>query len=176
MNFLRFVILFGIALLVIKQLQPQKSNEQHMVTSLIIAILAYIVMFFYYKEQFHFEVTPYKKSCILDNRWRCPQCCPPGFNGMNIGFEYTSDTDRMNECPLGPYRNIKVNPSEYDQLGQTWDYGLGKESFCQSCGSDHNKLDQTWEDQPAYEAYCQSCGSDHNKLDQTWEDQPEYEA
>jgi hypothetical protein len=155
MNFIRFVILFIIALVVLKQLQPQKSNEQHMVTSLFVAIIAYIVMVFYYKEQFHFEVTPYKKTCIYDDRWKCPQCCPPGFNGMNVGFEYTSDTDRMNECPLGPYQNIKANPSDYDKLGQTWDYGLGKESFCQSCGagSDRKKLSQTWAEQPAYEAY-----------------------
>lgn len=40
-----------------------------------------------------FEITPWKKTCLDDNPSPC--CCPAGFNGRHIQFEYTDDADRL---------------------------------------------------------------------------------
>lgn len=46
-------------------------------------------------EKFAFEVTPWKKTCLSNDP--CPRCCARGYYGQGIDFDYTSDTDRMNQ-------------------------------------------------------------------------------
>lgn len=51
------------------------------------------------REWFHFEVTPWKKTCLMDGAGRCPQCCERGFNGGGQAhFEYSGDAERMLGC------------------------------------------------------------------------------
>ena len=67
-------------------------------------------------EMFHFEVTPWKKTCLSDHP--CPQCCSSGFHGQPVEFEYTSDADRMNAsltCAHQP-SGAKNNPDDYQTL------------------------------------------------------------
>jgi hypothetical protein len=47
------------------------------------------------KEKFHFEVTPWKKTCLGNDP--CPKCCNRGYMGQKVNFAYTSDVDRMND-------------------------------------------------------------------------------
>ena len=173
MKIIQFAIVFIISLFLVKQLQPQQTQQNHMITAFLISVIASFTLASYNNELFHFEVTPYNKTCISNDR--CPQCCPPGFNGMRIGFEYSSDEERMNNCPHRQPSNLKSPVSDYDKLGNTWDYGMQKESYCQACpsGSGHKQLDQTWANK---ESYCQACpsGSGHKQLDQTWANKESY--
>lgn len=70
----------------------RKSNNSLQVafkSILIVLGIVYITDFIKTFEFFTFEVSPWKLNC--------PRC-DPGFNGQNVGFEYSSDTERMNQC------------------------------------------------------------------------------
>ncbi len=71
-------------------------------------------------ELFHFEVSPWKTTCLNDAGKRCPGCCLPGFNGQAINFEYTGDEERMNASLGGCNSNYpplgKNRVSDYSMI------------------------------------------------------------
>lgn len=108
-------------------------------------VIVYLVDLIKYSEAFHFEVSPWKKTCLSNHPERCSDCCLPGFNGQPLGFHYISDTDRMNSCSEPSIDTIVSNdPKTHASLAET--YGV-KEGY--GCGKTH---------QPSVEGYCGSCG------------------
>lgn len=131
------------------------------------------------QESFHFEVTPWKKSCLLDNP--CPQCCSHGFYGQRLNPDVgrTSDVVLQNDsvtCAMkrDPANLFKNRVNDYEALGQTGlegmcvsgcrsgcDYKL--EGYCTS-GCDNVQLKATGTDLSGSnyngtETYCSSgCG------------------
>jgi hypothetical protein len=87
--------------------------------SFVISIYLYMLYNSVPREYFHFEVSPWKKTCLNDrigcNSNRCPQCCSRGFNGRDVRFEYTPMEQRMDiscPCPDGP----ENYPHDYARL------------------------------------------------------------
>ena len=68
-------------------------------------IVTYYLIFPTSKDNFTFEVTPQKKSCLATPYHYyppsdlCPYCCPRGMRkGIPINFEYSGDAERGNPC------------------------------------------------------------------------------
>jgi hypothetical protein len=143
---------------------------------LIGAVLVGILLVFLYfvkVENFHFEVSPWKNNCLRsDAVTQCAKCCPKGFFGQNVNFEYISDTDRLNQCLVNEHPiNTPNRINNYEMLSRY-------ENYCGSCQkNDHKNLSGAWDQQPVNEAFCGTCQrNDHKSLDQSWNTQPQYEA
>ena len=183
---LRFIILFVITLGVLKKTQPYAPESTLLLKALVVAFIANIVLGYVMKENFFFEVTPWKKTCLGNDA--CPQCCPKGFgSGMNVGFEYTSDTDRLNECRASKPFYGKNRVTDYENLQQTGvlntegycgDCGIVNwntaEGYCQNCpsGNQYYDLQQTY-NKDSLESYCNGAcasasGADFSSLASTW--------
>lgn len=118
-------------------------------------------------EFFHFEVTPWKKTCLNTPGNRCPQCCAPGFYGQKIGFEYSGDKERL-ECPnrCCPFTPLKNRENDYLDLKDSW---ASQENYgcAQGYANHYASLHNSWEaDNYAVnnaennaENFCGSCGS-----------------
>lgn len=112
-------------LYVAKQPKENKTYASIVVISLILFIIYQMVQT---REGFHFEVTPWKTGCLGTqfphespaSSPRCAKCCPHGYRGMNIGFEYASDKERL-ECGDRECSKLKNNPDDYYNLQ---DYNL----------------------------------------------------
>lgn len=91
-----------------------------MINGLIGASIALGLIYYFTleKEGFHFEVTPWKKTCLGDNP--CPKCCNRGYMGQNVSFAYTSDVDRMNDSlTCGERKPVaQINNQNFYKLGQ----------------------------------------------------------
>ena len=78
----------------------------------------------YFKEEFHFEVSPGRKKCLFQKDRLCPAsgsspyCCGVGFYGKPHGFKYTPDCQMGQKCPKGcpPKKECKPNIN-YTTLG-----------------------------------------------------------
>ena len=75
-------------------------------------------------ELFHFEVTPWKRTCGCGcGGGGCGGC---GCGGQGMNFQYTGDAERMNAVGCGGcYRTdpsvlLKNHVNEYDILGSTY--------------------------------------------------------
>jgi hypothetical protein len=44
-------------------------------------------------ENFRFEVTPWKKTCLGYGTERCSSCCKAGYHGKPVSFNYCADAD-----------------------------------------------------------------------------------
>jgi hypothetical protein len=112
-----------------------KNGKPHQWTVFIIAIIfALLAWLIFYlmkicgtKQGFHFEVTPSKTQCMWANWKHCPpnvrqgiRCCPKGFYGRPIGFEYSPDWSRGNPCLAGCPKCTPNNPHSFSKLDQTY--------------------------------------------------------
>jgi len=72
-------------------------------------------------ELFHFEVTPWKQTCLNDHPGRCNGCCLPGYNGQAVNFAYTGDSVRhsCNPTPVNP-EFLKNRVYNYSSLDHTY--------------------------------------------------------
>lgn len=68
---------------------------KYAVITVVLLFLLYLYKRGYY-EYFHFEVTPWKKTCLNDDPYRCPQCCSRGFRGQNVHFYREGDAAMLN--------------------------------------------------------------------------------
>lgn len=60
-------------------------------------------------EMFLLEITPWKKTCLDENPSEC--CCPRGFNGQDVMFEYTNDADRLKCGNLTAQQMMSSSPA-----------------------------------------------------------------
>lgn len=74
--------------------QSTKSTTCQLIMLTAIGFVLYSI--FAQSEMFMFEVTPWKKTCLFGPR--SDHCCPRGWHGQNVMFEYTNDADRLNNC------------------------------------------------------------------------------
>lgn len=117
-----FIILFIIAMIEIILLKRPITKRTY-VSVIVISILFFILYKNNVKENFHFEVTPWKKTCLStaypndtpDSNFRCKTCCPYGYNGLNVRFDYASDKERL-ECGQRDCSKLKNNPNDYCDL------------------------------------------------------------
>jgi hypothetical protein len=115
--------------------QSQKSTIQKVAESWVMAwIVVWIALQLApadQKESFFFQVTPWKRTCGGLRQYRCPQCCPRGFPGIPVGFEYTGDRERMNmqvrepgtegACPIRSRESLLPNrASSYATQSETY--------------------------------------------------------
>ena len=122
MNLFLFLIILFFFLSMRKSATGTAMGEKPLQWSCCFALLAYLFFLLLFlipsirpAESFRFEVSPEKK---------CRQCSR-GFNGMNIGFEYTGDAERMEiskNCMLASRAE-----DEQEQLVE------GFEGGCSSC-------------------------------------------
>lgn len=130
-------------------------------------------------ESFHFEVTPWKKTCLNDHPYRCNGCCLPGFNGKAINFAYTGDAERMNMAAAGcterdPNSLLKNHANDYSHLGNTYGSveGYSLEGYHPKSGSTYGTLGSGYTARttfPILEGYnCgveeEYCGASHNDV------------
>ena len=115
------------------------SSNRFSVVKIFVSLIFALTILYVYKylmyEMFHFEVSPWKKTCLFSHPHRCQGCCMPGFNGRPINFEYTGDAERMNmqtEGCYGPCNQsfLKNNPDSYSSLGDTYGNRQVSEPYC----------------------------------------------
>jgi len=105
------------------------SSSTSYLPFLLLAVSGLVGYYIFRREMFHFQVTPWKTTCLRAPSKRCPQCCRAGFNGQPVHFEYTFDAERMNAqingqctemnqaaCDSG----ITQTQRAYVTLGNTW--------------------------------------------------------
>ena len=119
------LFIFLVLFLYYSNLFPATTTNTKLNKSIFWALFLFIIYTNYFSvESFHFEVTPWKRTCLNDHPNRCNGCCLPGFNGQAINFHYTGDAERMNmaaagctECK-GPL--LKNHAYDYSALGNTY--------------------------------------------------------
>lgn len=98
-------------------LDKNPDRQVALFRSIFLSLLGiYLYTILFTNELFHFEVTPWKKTCLQSHPNRCPGCCLPGFNGKPINFEYTGDEERMNAICPSRKPDIVNNPHSYVSL------------------------------------------------------------
>lgn len=117
----RQAILFAAMVALLYKLDKSANRRE----TLLRAVFLTLTYFLFHQlvmgvEGFLFEVTPWKKTCLLDREHRSPKCCAAGYNGQPIGFEYTGDHDRMEMMRAGcsccrPHTKNRV--TNYASLG-----------------------------------------------------------
>jgi hypothetical protein len=86
-----------------------------------ILLLWYIIEHLNCVESFHFEVSPWKRTCLNNDPLRSSKCCCKGFYGLSRNFEYSSDADRL-KCSGQPTIPIANNqqPNNYESLDDVY--------------------------------------------------------
>ena len=90
MNTILIFVLLGTALCYSCK-QSTKSTICQLIMTASIGFVLYTI--FAQNEMFSLEITPWKKTCLDNDPSEC--CCPRGFNGQDVYFEYTNDADRL---------------------------------------------------------------------------------
>jgi hypothetical protein len=114
MNCVAYLLAIGIVLVLFS---PQTGNN----VCLKLAIALFLTWILLTQaEFFHFEVTPWKKTCSNTPSLRCDKCCPVWANGGSLDFQYTWDAERMNASRTCSERQpgMKNREASYSELGQ----------------------------------------------------------
>lgn len=85
-------ILITIALIALLFYYCNKSTDNSM-CKLVMWISVGVLFYSILAKPEGFEITPWKKTCL--NNDPSPCCCPAGFHGRRIGFEYSDDAERL---------------------------------------------------------------------------------
>lgn len=141
-------VVFGIVYYYLEMfVHPETPKKPVMIKSAILAFILSLLYYFSGRAYFHFEVTPWKKECLKSGG---PNCCPSGFSGMNVGFNYTNDQQRLmcgDNIPPPPLSDNVEEYHGYSSFDQG--YGVACSYNCSQCKECTSK--------PVEEEFCGSC-------------------
>jgi hypothetical protein len=73
----------------------KQSTNNTMCQLVMLGAIGFVIYsLFSTSEMFTVEIPAWKKTCT-NNDGRSECCCPNGFNGQDVTFEYTNDADRL---------------------------------------------------------------------------------
>lgn len=113
------LLIFLIVSLIVYHVQLIKN----MVAAIFWGLLVIVVMkLLGNKEGFHFEVTPWKTTCLDSQGKQCAACCNKGFYGETLGCGIGRDSDSVYQndsmtCAQRKPTNLVNQPSDYENLG-----------------------------------------------------------
>lgn len=83
------LLLFLIFVAILYQMDRTTPDKRIVLARAIFISLTYFALhqLILMNEGFFFEVTDWKKTCGQNRGQRCAECCAPGFNGQDVGFE-----------------------------------------------------------------------------------------
>lgn len=98
----RQLLLFGVMVALLYHLDKSPDRRETLLRVIFLTLVYFLLhQLVLGTEEFIFQVTPWKKTCLQSHPNRCQGCCLPGFNGQPIQFHYTGDKKRMNMAAGG---------------------------------------------------------------------------